>query len=689
MTVELEFTKLEDPFHDSSSFSLLPKTLADRFGSSRLDTAENLFKSLVARGSPKIMQQAQIIANSVSSIDSLYKEGETIDASSKTRGQERRPALGRKRARFSIKPDGPSYSEPNTNISLSIDNIDDPDEYFKAFEDMQDAEKELQKLRGGVLIDVTQQDQGTKTRKRRPGLLGKRASYKHHISEDDAMAETLAKIQEKHHDALNNSSSLIDSEPVDGTVSQTDDKNNKPQKPELEDSVVERENNELDHLLSSYKDLDEGEDETYMREILHLKPIDVCKINLPALPNCTIHAVSELPKKLSPSIRSPLVSVSTFLKKRLSITNLQNDILSFPGEDEADSPDPSSSKSAGNSSDVEPDRVIEPSWNSHPLLDKNTSPKSIGARNRKHRILVHGDSQGDNVQHGTLVFDESDAGVRPHDSQLSTDEVLEDAPHLIGEIAKDDSNASNKDSNVPHANGHVHADGVNYSSELQITNEPGARDKFLVPNVDANLQMPDVRISQEESCPANTNQHGENQHELSNNSTKEHSLLPPSNEARKQKAPKRAVNKRKYSGKQNAAGNSHPPEAIHSSNQPSENQRFLPDKDNEHQVASQTPSNELGTKNAPPQPRKRKVNNKRQSLAGAGTLWEDGRRKSSRHKFRPLEHWRGERLLLGRIHDSLATVIGVKYASPGKNSLKVESYVSAEFADLLNIAAKG
>eukprot|EP00252_Welwitschia_mirabilis_P027620 TRINITY_DN9516_c0_g3_i1.p1 TRINITY_DN9516_c0_g3~~TRINITY_DN9516_c0_g3_i1.p1 ORF type:complete len:258 (+),score=53.79 TRINITY_DN9516_c0_g3_i1:62-775(+) len=86
----------------------------------------------------------------------------------------------------------------------------------------------------------------------------------------------------------------------------------------------------------------------------------------------------------------------------------------------------------------------------------------------------------------------------------------------------------------------------------------------------------------------------------------------------------------------------------------------------------------------------------RQSLAGAGTLWKSGVRRSTRIKSRPLEYWRGERFLYGRIHESLATVIGIKYTSPIRSvqkinkvpTFKVQSFVDDRYSELVQLAAK-
>ncbi|XP_050872709.1 centromere protein C isoform X4 [Lathyrus oleraceus] len=81
----------------------------------------------------------------------------------------------------------------------------------------------------------------------------------------------------------------------------------------------------------------------------------------------------------------------------------------------------------------------------------------------------------------------------------------------------------------------------------------------------------------------------------------------------------------------------------------------------------------------------------RMSLADAGTSWESGVRKSSRFRTRPLEFWKGERMVYGRVHESLTTVIGVKCMSPGKDGnpiMKVKSFVSDKHKKLFELASR-
>lgn len=44
---------------------------------------------------------------------------------------------------------------------------------------------------------------------------------------------------------------------------------------------------------------------------------------------------------------------------------------------------------------------------------------------------------------------------------------------------------------------------------------------------------------------------------------------------------------------------------------------------------------------------------------GAGLLWEHGVRRSTRIRTRPLEYWKGERLLYGRIHQSKYSLVWI------------------------------
>ncbi|XP_024540153.1 uncharacterized protein LOC9660708 isoform X2 [Selaginella moellendorffii] len=83
-------------------------------------------------------------------------------------------------------------------------------------------------------------------------------------------------------------------------------------------------------------------------------------------------------------------------------------------------------------------------------------------------------------------------------------------------------------------------------------------------------------------------------------------------------------------------------------------------------------------------------------LKESGMEWKNGRRCSTRYRSRPLEYWRGEKLLYGRVHKTMPTLIGIKHSSPmpphpkrgeKPKEFKVESFVPDQFKHLVKLAA--
>ncbi|KAL3633013.1 hypothetical protein CASFOL_025997 [Castilleja foliolosa] len=82
----------------------------------------------------------------------------------------------------------------------------------------------------------------------------------------------------------------------------------------------------------------------------------------------------------------------------------------------------------------------------------------------------------------------------------------------------------------------------------------------------------------------------------------------------------------------------------------------------------------------------------RKSLAEAGTSFKTVVRRSKRIRMRPLEYWKGDRFLYGRVDDS-KKLLGVKYISPGKGNgkLKVKPFILSEstnFKEELELATR-
>ncbi|KAK2391346.1 centromere protein C [Trifolium repens] len=96
-----------------------------------------------------------------------------------------------------------------------------------------------------------------------------------------------------------------------------------------------------------------------------------------------------------------------------------------------------------------------------------------------------------------------------------------------------------------------------------------------------------------------------------------------------------------------------------------------------HQLSQATPGKLCDQKES-----KGKRLQQRKSIADAGTSWESGVRRSTRFTTKPLECWKGERTVYGRVHESLSTVIGVKCMCPGsdgKPKMKAKSFVSVQY----------
>ncbi|CAL9097406.1 unnamed protein product [Musa acuminata var. zebrina] len=361
MAVDLgSSSAIEDPFADFSLLSLLPRTLggALRADLPPLDAHETeVIKALLDSvvGSKEVLEQAHAINNSCQNVVNSSQDGnKTIPADVKNRLVLRRPALGRKRAQFSLKPIS-SNPVPDVDFNSQIDHLDDPEEFFFAFEQLENAGKELKKLRGEVVTEPAKNQQVT-GRKRRLGILGKTVSYKHHFSATVDTAEAFSASQEvldqrnatpykasiKIKPTANLHPTSFD-QPCN--LHSTDTNNIHLLATEREDSVADENNanNILEKLLFSFRDLDEGEGTAFLRESLQIKSIEIGKIHLPelhsiqrndfrTLENRVAKEKSEAHQLLPTSAtlsRSPLADTS-YLQRHMSLIDQQGNPYMIP-----------------------------------------------------------------------------------------------------------------------------------------------------------------------------------------------------------------------------------------------------------------------------------------------------------------------------------------------------------------------
>ncbi|WOL10798.1 hypothetical protein Cni_G19557 [Canna indica] len=711
-------SEYDDPFAGFSLLPLLPRTLGVALHAEtplpeaqEMKSVIHLLDSIVLSGSKDAVEQAQTINSCPQNVVISPQEGEkTIPEDGKDRLPGRRPALGRKRAQFSLKPI-PSNPIPDIDFNSEIDHLVDPEEYFMAFEQLDIADKELKKLRGEVPTQYAN-NQRIIGRKCRPGILRKTSSYKHQFStpldlndslsasQDLGVASAPSKvsISSKSNESLNSNSFgeafNLDSMRTDIKVFVAT---------EQEDSVAENEKNSsniLEKLLSSFKDLDEAEGTALLKERLQIKSFQIGKICLPEpqtiqkndsrvlndrVVRKSIEA-QQLPRSSPTTVRSPLGAILN-LQRCISVNDpLENPYMFFPSDGApyggdsspatyqqkkslshpvgAHYPDPSDLLGRDTSMPAMPDDIRLN------LVDKLQTPAIRSDKTIKDKIAAE--------EMGTTVYacqsPESSTGdkyLKMTNDQITYEgfnkEIEDKAEQIQLEQLDGRPDLTSGCNNNSCKNG--------FASTLESDEDMNSgRDNANTCNFDDNLK----------SCILESDEDMNSGRDNANTCNFDDNLKAQVNAGAPCMLP---------DGSELYMENSNHTTTILASNEQSNRvNRLIGENVEKHGYATSAISqnNEKKKKASPRSKNKklRKLVSKRQSLAGVGMEWKSGLRRSTRIKHRPLEYWRGERLLYGRIHDSLATVIGVKYASPGKDDvLTVKSYVSDQFADLVTQAA--
>ncbi|GKA56996.1 hypothetical protein Tco_0756068, partial [Tanacetum coccineum] len=193
--------------------------------------------------------------------------------------QEKRPALVRKRARFSMKPNA---SHPSTipEPTLQMDQLRDPDEFFAAYERFENAKKEIRRQRGEDPneTEVSTTTTTTTVRQRRPELPRRKTSYKHHVYSSQPESDTSFAQETLQED--------IGSQPTFYSQQESVIANGESQEEEVAGSVTETEDrvDELfNHLMSTCNNdnLDDTGRLSYLEEYLNAKPPEITELNLP------------------------------------------------------------------------------------------------------------------------------------------------------------------------------------------------------------------------------------------------------------------------------------------------------------------------------------------------------------------------------------------------------------------------
>ncbi|XP_031263505.1 centromere protein C [Pistacia vera] len=743
MTAQTQRSDPEDPLEGYSGLTLFPRTLASipnapkPYDPHDLHRVHNFLKSMTLPNPNTIVEEAEAVVDCSSGLAgseipsyliSEYKN-EHVAARGTENPQERRPALGRKRARFSLKPNS---SRPTVNLETSLDigKLKDPEQFFLAFEKIENARKELQKQTGGDLMDLNLQNSSMAARPRRPGILRRSVKYKHRYSDVLSSQETLEEnilspsgysVQQE---TINPDDASLDRELVDAALQET----------ELADSIAKSEkkvNDLLDELLSdNCGGLDGDDPVSLLQEHLQIKPIDLEKLSLPEL-----QAVRRIDLKASganlPKPRHVLSDIQNLLKGVSSKTPKKCQQAESPVSSLA-SPTPAkcplSSIVSLKKRILRLNPLTDP-YSAHEI-DQSIARNLLASESiKKQADQVNTEKElSASTELKSSMIEESDAA----DMNLGLPHgMMGNAPRSSDKTVNDSLSRLGYGVGVGSSGSHAYVENKNSSScmENRIVNEILGRPDTVtdfqttVPNgLDdkvhekdtlqeaGDLLCPDLNMEDSTVEILNSTQDQENTPVVEDRATdglsniadtdreqhKEKAQIateePLNDQNRAKSHPRKKSKLKKVSHRKNLAAN-HPVVEDHATDGSSNTAETAPEQQNKEVLPTGEPLNEQSKVISRPGKKSRREEiSRRQSLAASGTSWESGTRRSTRIKSRPLEYWKGERFLYGRVHQSLTTVIGIKYASPGTNdgkpTIKVKSYVSDQYKDLVDLAAR-
>ncbi|XP_050384720.1 centromere protein C [Argentina anserina] len=623
---------------------------------------------------PGIKEQAKnIISGTVPESEisqALKRLTEQVPGNAVENHRERRPDLGRqKRARFSLKP---NFSQPDITLRATFDSkkYKDPEEYFTNYERNENAKRELENQMGCASLDGDKQNPSQITRARRPGIPRRSVKYKHRISAlDSEINESVIFTQDtfetsifspQKHSSYNKSQENVEREETDLPGSKVKDDNS-------------RNNEILDGLLSQPTEELEGDGAVRLvKESLHIKNFELEDICLQEIPHIQIADLKSsrrtLPNPRQTPQKSPLASLSV-LSKRSSLSIASKDPFSAFDIDRVLETNPSSVENRSKQSDVigiAEKKMVSDELRS-PLIKQNDKIESVKTGSCE-----------------VAIKEFNNASKRSKRKSLIRPGVAHDVD-MEEEIGG--SKVLNETISMPEGDTDSMANGVNYSDKveeklLEADPEVNAADSTLEKFNGAESQVADDVIYSDNI----------REEDSTHKAVPEHNVVDSTLETEPGFDIADSTVENLDAASQLDQSHSTSVEE-HPSNPVSRNPDIGLEKQNEitqeHSGVSLDKPTEANSRSRKTQ--KKKEVSKRQSLAGHGTIWKSGVRRSTRIRTRPLEYWKGERLLIGRIHNSLPTVIGMKYASPGKGegdgSLKVKSFVSDKHKMLVDLVS--
>ncbi|EMS60377.1 hypothetical protein TRIUR3_35356 [Triticum urartu] len=545
----------------------------------------------------------------------------------------------------------------NVDFSKAL-SIDDPEEYFLTLERLEKADREIKKLRGEVPTKTANYDRPMEPPKKRPGMSRRKSVYSYNFSvgtdasdgteAPDSQMGTLPESQSTQDD-MPPSVPERTKPPVPSSSSQCDIQDVSTR----EDSFAKKDKGAtLDSLMSAFKNLDESKEESLLREKLQIKEINIGEACIPDLFNVPgDRPVRSTKQKYLRSDRTPERPVLGSHHAPISKWEkhiLGRDIL----DDKAD-------LSEDGESDNSPETVVDKqsqvhsSYNDVVLTNGEASTATeTPTSSIKFPDHVLEPEEHMPVNHPFTERPNNEPGTSSHHLEGETTKVLGSAPDEPihpPEIPPDAHNQSHiQDENVE-------KQAVDISRELPLSkgDKPIHTSEILPEDIvpqnnshvhEGNFEKPAVGASNE---------------------------LSPSKDSKQKRVQNEESKKQPLKRMKRGAEEASNPLGIPPENCDTETQPSMQDTNIEQQTVDTR---------VPRSPNK-----------AFGLAWQSGVRRSTRIRSRPLQDWLGERLLYGRIHDTMATVIGVKSYSPsqdGKVELRVKSFVPEQYSDMVAQAAK-
>uniref|UniRef100_M8C9V8 Uncharacterized protein n=1 Tax=Aegilops tauschii TaxID=37682 RepID=M8C9V8_AEGTA len=580
----------------------------------------------------------------------------------------------------------PAGNPVNVDFSQAL-SIDDPEEYFLTLERLEKADREIKKLRGEVPTKTANYDRPIEPPKKRPGMSRRKSVYSYNFSvgmdtsdgteAPDSQMGTLPESQSTQDD-MPPSVPERTKPPVPSSSSQCDIQDVSTR----EDSFAKKDKGAtLDSLMSAFKNLDASKEESLLREKLQIKEINIGEACIPDLFNVPgDRPVRRTKQKYLTSDRTPERPVSgshhapiSKWDKHILGRDILNDKADLSEDDESDnSPETVVDKQSqvhssyndvvltnGEASTARetptsiikfPDHVLEPEEHmpvNHPFTERpNNEPETSSHHLEGETTKVLGSAPGRNAS--VLHGEDDNIGYQ---GVLGGDMLVQDEPIHPPEIPPDAHNQSHiQDEDVE-------KQAVDISHELPLSKGDKPIHTSEIPPEDivpqnnshvheGNFEKPAVGTSNELSPSKDSKQK-----RVQNEESKKQPL---------KRMKRGAVLKYTFVTEEASNPLGIPPENCDTETQPS-----MQDTNIEQQTVDTRVS--------------------RSPNKAFGLAWQSGVRRSTRIRSRPLQDWLGERLLYGRIHDTMATVIGVKSYSPsqdGKVELRVKSFVPEQYSDM-------